>query len=480
MTSLQNEIAQVTLQNICQLAITKNKAELTKLLNNGICLSQFFGSDNAVTWLAKNNNVTAVKFLLKEFHLSPNHAVYGFARAGNTKEVDKLIARGASKNLAVIGFAEAGSVLKVEQLIAQGANRNEALAGYAKGGHREEVNKLLMTGASRQCAINGYAHSGNTKQIDNLNIKHSELEDALYFLAKGGHVKEVDALLARGVDAGVAIRGYAAGGYSEKVNLLLAAIPPGNKLASAYESALFGYALAGNVAEVDQLIAREGLRFINKAVRFYAKAGHVQQVNDLLGRGGDRASAILGYAISGHIKEVNQLIVDEIGIVDAVNGYENGGYLNKDNILSLMSYTDDKTLRKALIRRLDPSGQLDGLYHKATHLNRLINEYKVNFEQANRSQSLSTKIWFLQGQQLVKTDRLIKDIYFHIGSLLTGLSAKETKKIFDLINKDLYFQAMESSMQKYKLSIFSRENYLQTHADLDCNYVDRSKISRVN
>lgn len=439
-------------ESIYQFAKSQDEEALKAFLENtGASVQIHQGDYVPVLLLAKEGNHKAVKFLIEKFHANRSDALFGYAWGGYVREVDQLIEAGCFENIAVEGYARGNHVAQVNRLIEAGARRKDAAWGFARGGNIEQANLHIAAGASRDSAIYGYARGGYIEQVNQLIAEGANPGYAIVGYAESGNVEQVEHLIAAGWDRDGAVWGYALGGFTELVNEQIMLGCSRNKAAEAY-------ALSGRVEQVNQLLAAGASR--KRVVEGYARAGCIKEVNQQLAIGVSKNNAVLGYGADGNYNQVNELIAAGADRSSAVEGYAFGGYLkiNQETVLRLAAYTDDATLRKLLIQEAKKKLkdiEIDLLFEQATRLNKIMDHYHLSFNQAKGLSIKGSREWLLQGTQLVRNGSLAADIYFQIASLLMNLSLRDTKKVFSVINRKLFFDSMEHNFSKFKSSFFS-------------------------
>lgn len=436
---------------ICDLAKQQNEPELIKLLNAGVCLSEYKDDHNPISFLAMQGNVKAVNFLINKFHANLNHAVKGYAIGGYVEQVNQLIAQGANSNVALKGYAQGGHIEQVIQLLDLHANYSTAAEGYARGGYIEQVNQMLnLDRTAVMGAIRGYAQRGYVEQVNQL-LNRDPMHGlvAIMGYSKGGHVEQVNQMLAqrRGfgplIDFNIAVMNYAQKGYIEQVNQLL-------------------HQSAGR-----NLVIRDF------AVMGYARGGHIEQVNQLLNQGADRNRALEGYAQGGHIEQVNQLLKQGADRKFALNGYKDGEQITQ-NPIRLLSLINDEKLRKQLAdeaKTVFPSLNTKSLLKQAEKLNLLMQKNNLNFHQAQAYLAAAANVWFFQGQQIAPSV-FPSEIYKHILSYAVECSEKDTMALFLAANQNLRDRVIDASHP----GIFSNsksQNTLNRLADAEKRYQKR-------
>lgn len=107
---------------ICEAAIEKNEAAIKELLKK-VSIDVSNGIDTPASLLAAQGNIAAVNFLREKFNASPFFIAFGYARAGNQAEVNKL--------LTLSSPTEKSTLLKF------------IVSGYAAGKHVKEITNFF-------------------------------------------------------------------------------------------------------------------------------------------------------------------------------------------------------------------------------------------------------------------------------------------------------------------------------------------------
>jgi len=429
-------------EKIYRLAEAKDEKALTDLVKQNVCIGVFQGGYNAIKLLSAEGDTKSVDFLIGKFNANRNDAVMGYAMGGHVEQVNQLIAQGVSRDRAVDGYARGGHIKLVNQQLEQGANRKWAVLGYAFRGDVDQVNQLIAQGASRDWAVNGYA--------------------------KGGHIKQVNQQLEQGADRNFAVKGYAIYGYVEQVNQQIGQ-------GASRNEAMTGYAFGGHVEQVNRLIAGapENMLLKSYAIFGYAHGGHVEQVKQLLAQGANCHDAVRGYANGGHTEQVNQLIAQGANRHDAVMGYDYDNNLEKENVLRIMVQTDCAELRKLLAeeaKKKDNSLDVNSMCEKATTLIKIQKEYQLDFNQSKALTVKGARTWLFQGQQFVKSNALVSDVFLRIASVVVGLSQYDTGIVLKAVHEKLFKDSVQSIFNNFNLGLFATDQYLEKHHKAEKRY----------
>lgn len=181
----------------------------------------------------------------------------------------------------------------------------------AIGNHNMVLKEIAEDQTKAYQAIYGYATSANIKSMQELmdicSNKTKCIKMAIRGLVRGNHMKALYTIKNYNNYKADIVFGYAQQGKEDMVAMLV------NREPSLFENAVQGYASAGHVAPLLELI--NGTEFYGESIYQAAKAGHVELVNNILAEVGfnDELSIvsekekirILGFlnkAISGYCK----------------------------------------------------------------------------------------------------------------------------------------------------------------------------------
>lgn len=251
-------------EEICRLAALKDKKSLKQYLDrNDLTINLCNQNITPVMKFALENKQEVVDFLMENFPVRVDHVIRGYARAGLTDQVDRLVQ--------TYGYI------------------SEAIYGYAISGLTEQVEKL-GNGKLEEIALRGYRESGY-------------VEPALRGYAEGGHVEYVNEIIAiLPVEIYAAMAFYAKSGYVDLVRDLQLKTEP--RYANL-DYSISGFAQAGLDEQVHRLLTEKNARH---AVYGYARVGQFDKVAELSAQFGGRWEAVRGYAESGYMREALQLI----------------------------------------------------------------------------------------------------------------------------------------------------------------------------
>jgi ankyrin repeat protein len=432
--------AKITFDTIYQLAKNKNEPGLAAFLQNGICVNTCYGGYTPISLLAEQGSFEAVWLLTNRFKADKNWAVYGAARGRHLDIMHQLIEQDACVNVAVRGAAHGGHFDIMNQLIKEGANLNNAAYGAALGGHHDIMHLLIEQGASRDVAVIGAAQTGHLDTMYQLIKEGAPLNYAVCGAALGGHHDIMHQLIKQGASIDDAVDGATRGGYFDIMNEL---IKQGASLDYAVQGAVDG----GHFDTMNQLI-KQGAS-IDCAMKSVAEGGHADIMNQLLMQGASKDTAVFGAALGGQHELLNQLMKQNLESLCWVEkGAIQNGHLKKQRCLRYISCIDDPALRSILAIRAnegDETINVDLLQEKSGRRNRIMNEYHLNYHQAQALTAPNAIMWILQGRHLVSTGQIVDDIFFKITRFAIGLSPQDTKQFFYAINQKLFANLLSPS-----------------------------------
>ncbi|MBX3709373.1 MAG: hypothetical protein KIT56_08500 [Gammaproteobacteria bacterium] len=297
------------------------------------------------------------------------------------------------------------------------ANLDYALQGYAIGDHTDKVEELINHGFSIDIAIKGYAIGGHNDKVENLIKRRASLDEAVLGYAIGGHKDKVENMLSRRANLDDAVQGYARGGRS---------------------------------IWTEELIQRGAS--LNAAVWGYARGGHYAQVEELIKRGASLNAAVWGYARGGYFTQVEELAQRGASLDYVAQGYKAGKHFsNKNVLLRLLSITNNQQIREHLAdeaKKKNNSLDTKILLGRANKLNRIMNEYKLDYEQSKFLTIPGSRVWLLQGPKcptFTKEGTFQFDLFCNVTSMVIGLSPHEVNKVFTAVNNHL-FQSIKNSL----------------------------------
>jgi hypothetical protein len=446
-----NPESQNLLLTICKLAKERNEQALRKMADQGIGLNAIYGIYTPIMLLAEQNDVYSVEFLMSKFQISSYYAVWGYALGGNVDEVNMMLAQGASIHQAVQGYAAAGNVSEVNKLLARGANIDSAIQFYAFSHRIKETEELIARDAPSE------------------EVKKVRKQAALLGYALNGCFQQVDELLSQGVEPNSAAFGYAMGGFVDKVNVLL-------ERGADINYAAMGYAFSGNIDQVNNLITRDAK--VDTIAFALATAGYVKEVNNLIERGANPDFAVKGYAHAFNTCEVNCLITKGARLDKAVEGFVVGKHLNDRNILRLLSLIKNEDLRTLIINKAKEENinlNIEALQSQAIRTEKIMHAYKLDYAQARSLTIPHAREWLLQGHQLIKSRRIIEEIYWNISSFLLGLSQYNSKIVFQAVHEK-WFQGIVSNFNSNITMFPSKEKRIEKMKEIKSQYERRKSM----
>jgi hypothetical protein len=363
--------------------------------------------------LAKEGNHDAVKFLQEHFKANINHAVSGYAQAGFVNKVESLLARGASINEAGFGYAQAGLVDRVNDLLDRGALVNDVVEGYALAGLVDQVESFLphrgedlrLYDSEQKHRVNlvveYYAQAGLINHVESmLQTRGASIHSAVKGYARAGLVGQVEDLLTRGALIECAIKGYAQAGLVDQVQVYMG-------MPVCIHIAANGYAEAGLVDQVESLLNR-GAEFFS-ATLHYAEMGMVDRVDRLLVQNRFFYAAVYGYARAGLIEQIEDLLLRGADSSDVASAYmSNGSLKRKHDLLKILSFSHEPRNTQLYIGcaklNYSLSFDIDAVEKQANRIQRIMREYLLDYYQAKTlgNQKENTWVWLLQGMQLTQ------------------------------------------------------------------------------
>lgn len=210
-----------------------------------------------------------------------------------------------------------------------------------------------------------------------------------------------------------------------------------------------------------------------------AYQGNEEAVNFLLSQGANERFAAYGYARAGNIDKVDNLISRSIKehpginlgfikfriepgicVLFALCGYHDAGFLaNQDNLLCLLTQSK---LRRGLYKiinkyKLYPY-EMEKLYSKAVQLSHLINQYNLTFDQALLWATHSELyFWFRDSIELVKRDELPFQAILIIASyMLPSLSVIDAEVFYEKMTLDAHRIPLVNDLKNYEAPEFTQ------------------------
>ena len=414
---------------ICRLARMYNVEGLHRVLRRGRCIALRQQLMTPVMQMAIEGNDRAVWMLIHEFNACIQQAVEGYARAQRHEQVEDLLARGADINAAAFGYAITGNDVRAAELMRRGCKPAAVARGYAYGGHTKLSHPFMSQNFTPE-------------------VMADVAENMLQGLAYQGLVVEVEKKL-------------------QDMNV---------------QEAMIGYAVAGRVKEVEELLRRGG--DINDAIFGYARGGYVPEVENLIIRGGSLIPAIEGYAASGMVDQIRKLHVSIVSVVhnfaskgvhhyieqifrgdhssqlqilqEAAAGYESAGYFaNEKIIVRLLSAMRDATLRTELARAAERSNvtlNSNEILRKSNQIITMMQKFKINYDQALILQTPGLIAWLLQGQLLP----LYRDIHLKIAADMAHTSCVEMNIIAAIVTAKTHDGAVKMLQKKHSPGFFQQ------------------------
>jgi hypothetical protein len=337
--SLSEPEKEALFNQIYQTARKKNnRKELTRIKQEYGTLDVEWDNETPASLLAQEKEFKALRILL-DYHVDTYWITKRCVKTQCHAGVKFLLEQDViSINLPACWYAEEGKKEKVNILRRCGANINWIVWGYAVSNYYEQVKELLAANASRDWACDGYATGCYHERVDELFSNAKDDNDLARLQRR-------------------AIHGAAAAEDKDQVNKLLKELKGDT---SMRESALFGYAAAGYVKAITDLIkgdptlSESGL--LRKAIRGYAKGGH----HDLL---------------------LPQMEMDELS--QAMQGYAEGGYpTHAENMFNTARGLEPAHTKQLLLHLLCASATGGHYAQTAVFFNRYNHDKEVYYAYA--------------------------------------------------------------------------------------------------
>lgn len=305
--------------SVCHFARQKDRAALRSIEQSGRSIFMFEGQRNALMVLAEEGDKEAVDFLLDEFGGSRNLAAMGYAYGGHVALADAEIAAGACVLYACKGYAMGGYVEPLQ-----------SYAGYKLGGVEEWL--------AQACVV-----AGRDEEVKRIVAAHPQAKEiVVQMYAFLGRIDKVDEWLDQRDLLPPAIYGFARAGFTP---LAYRYLKKANWEFNALAAAIIGFARAGLVPEVDIIIqncsddhTRKSMKDVAAAA--FASAGNVVEVNKMIAAGAGRDMVLEAYAEWGFIPQVDEQLAAGADVDYALMGNAAAHvYGNRDNTLRIMTFT---------------------------------------------------------------------------------------------------------------------------------------------
>jgi hypothetical protein len=246
-------------------------------------------------------------------------------------------------------------------------------------------------------------------------------------------------------------------GDYESVNFLLK-----HSLTNHDEVAL-GYAIRGDVERASKHISYTSYFNPDNSADFrlvypYAFGGHFEQATkqrpwffeqyrdtdyffDLV---------IKGLADGGQLSSFAKLFAydnDSMHIINAAIAISRTQYFTLNNLPYLIAHIEHSELRNVIlshinIPEIESHLNMPIKYSKLEkillNLNNMMSEYDLNFDLAASLLDQGTRTWLLQAPQLIRENKIIKEIFWQVTSLCLGSSEADTKKVYLAIHDQLF------------------------------------------
>lgn len=360
-------------------AIKNDTCELKQAIKFNCIDESLEGSNffSTVSLLAKENNITAVEFLIHH-GAQLSYAGRGAALGGHIKYAESLISRGANINCVAQSAAVGGHIDFAESLISRGADIAWVVLGAAIGGHKEFVENLIKRDADITWAAQGAAAAGNTTFAEELISRGADITWVAQGAAYGGYIQYAENLIARGANITWVARSAATGGLKTFAEDLISRGADINWVAR-------GAAMGGHQEFSEDLILKGAN--IDWVARGAAIGGHSEFAEALLLRGADINWVARGAALGGYKKFTEDLIARGANINHIVWGAFAGKHITKRpasqlSYLTFYHYNLIPTLVEKLQFLDDPILIPENIKTKAIALSKHMHKENLNYAQA--------------------------------------------------------------------------------------------------
>jgi pentatricopeptide repeat protein len=485
------------LQHIGSLAKNGAIDELKALFETGTSVAHRVGDWTPVKCLAAAKDEFAVWLLINTFHASIHDAVEGYAIAGWADKVEKMLELGASIDFAATGYAHSGFHQEVQQLLAMGASPGSAAYGYARTGQLDHAKSLITWVHERihqqsqlSLFIKKSILSYNFDMERGVHIGPPDIDDDIDFIQCDHDAVSQDELTAikqigmkiailleevkvigHHIIFGLAIenrlsqfkdyidydyysdrdviKGYAYSGRINAIYHLIESVPAGwghLALEEMKECAAHYCIYAGYDAEAEQFCKT----FTDQEYMMdaYAAAGRVDKVDDLLNKLVKAKHSAAGYAKAELIEKVNELATpDEFEFI-ALNYHSRKYFDNQQSCLRVLALTTNQELQQYLAYNHDPYNMLT----KATHMQRIMRDYQLSYDQARTLQEPALRIWLLLACNM--QPKLPIEMILMIATHVAYASHNDMKHIHKAVCKNTLEGARVRLQRKYAPGLF--------------------------
>lgn len=245
------------------------------------------------------------------------------------------------------------------------------------------------------------------------------------------------------------INGCIAGGFEPNLRPKVAA----NALLR--EGAIYGNAVKGNFPEMHQLIRPGSMKDTENGIVGCARLGFIDEALKMLAQFSTDPEAHLalsnsfwfGLGMGGNIEAASLLLSEydpsrnKHQSVSLLRGYVNGGHV-KQAIQLIAEGTPPQRQGIFSSFRLTNINHENYVEETGLKLKKIMQEYSLNYRQAQALLIKGVRAWLMQGYQLTKEKEtslpnLPPDLFIHISSYVTELSTADTLVVLFAVNKKL-------------------------------------------
>jgi len=410
----------------------------------------------------------------------------------------------------ILGQAHADDKLKFLQYLA---------CGYAIGGHISPIKKLLNSVTFTQriailnCVLYGYAQGGYVKEVDRIcndktysAYRNTFIKQKAAGLANGGHlrprdiqqyVKQVPTYNRFDLLKEMMFESARGGQVKAAKAILLEARNSEERLELSKEMA-YGLSSDGHVSTANEVLRyivqqkpQDRFDVIKKMAYYYVHAGQVNAANELLVQAADQVEwlAILKEIItrssdSGFLVAANDTLKfagtseDRTNLIkDMIQTLNKRWFANEENSLQTLAAFKGNFQQEIVnvLKTTVPEQKRDltHLLPKASKLNEVLNSQPVNFRQAMAWIQPDLQIWLLQCLQLVRKDKISKDIFLMITQYLLPVKLDQNELV-DLSNSLILYTRRQRFFQNASTQYCVAAKQLITHLpDVEGTYGNR-------
>ena len=251
----------------------------------------------------------------------------GVVETSENDEIVKLIDLGGKVEDAIYGFAFAGNVRQVKRLL-EGC---------------PEAQKTFYIGY----AIKGYARAGNFDAIYEIPNYQDSMKDMVIGLAQAGNKEKLQPILDKNIKLfAQTVEGYAEGNHQ---SLLIKLI----KGTSFYPKAIFYAARSGHTTLVNALLKDCGVSVDFKVESLNGDGSSTLKSQSQINAYSLLNYAVKGYASGGHFKEVAALLERGASISQCIFSIQDGnGLYHLDPFYVLLSYVKNEDIASKVLDQI--------------------------------------------------------------------------------------------------------------------------------